>query len=151
MSGPFDGFEFFPEEKWCWGGGRGSDALEVKGPQRWPQRRLGRRLEEVAEAVGGRLLSVTNAVEALGVRETVAALGGGGGRAALEGKGPVPDPTNRGQKNDGADERSHRQTDRQAPALSGGRHAPGVSEAVRVPALGPFNPFAHADAQGGGH
>ena len=32
---------------------------------RWPQQRLGRRLEEVAKkAVGGRLLSVTNAVEA---------------------------------------------------------------------------------------
>ena len=41
-----------------WGG----DALDGKGPQRRPQRRLGRRLEEVA--VGGRLLSVTNAIEA---------------------------------------------------------------------------------------
>ena len=29
------------------------DALEGKGPQRRPQRRLGRRLEEVAKAVGG--------------------------------------------------------------------------------------------------
>ena len=38
----------------------GRDALEGKGPQR----RLGRRLEEVAKAVGGRLLSVTNAIEA---------------------------------------------------------------------------------------
>ena len=28
------------------------DALE-KGPHRWPQQRLDRRLEEVAEAVGG--------------------------------------------------------------------------------------------------
>ena len=33
------------------GGGRG--ALEGKGPQRRPQQRLGRRLEEVAKAVGG--------------------------------------------------------------------------------------------------
>ena len=40
------------------------DASEGKGPQRRPQQRLGRRLEEVAKAVGGRLLSVTNAVEA---------------------------------------------------------------------------------------
>ena len=29
------------------------DALEGKGPQRRPQKRLDRRLEEVAEAVGG--------------------------------------------------------------------------------------------------
>ena len=35
------------------------DALEGKGPQRPPQKRLDGRLEEVAEAVGGRLLSVT--------------------------------------------------------------------------------------------
>ena len=28
------------------------DVLEGKGPQRWPQRRLHRRLEEVAKAVG---------------------------------------------------------------------------------------------------
>ena len=44
------------------------DALEGKGPQRRPPKRsdgrLGRRLEEVAKAVGGRLLSVTNAIEA---------------------------------------------------------------------------------------
>ena len=31
----------------------GSDALEGRGPRRRPQRRLGRRLEEVAKAVGG--------------------------------------------------------------------------------------------------
>ena len=40
-----------------------SDALEGKGAQGRPQRRVIRRLEEVAKAVGGRLLSVTNAVE----------------------------------------------------------------------------------------
>ena len=33
-------------------GGMGTDALEGKGPQRRPQRRLGRRSEEVVEAVG---------------------------------------------------------------------------------------------------
>ena len=37
--------------------------MEGKGPQRHPQQRLGRRLEEVAEAVWGRLLSVANAIE----------------------------------------------------------------------------------------
>ena len=31
----------------------GGDALEGEGPQRRPQKQLGRRLEEVAEAVGG--------------------------------------------------------------------------------------------------
>ena len=35
------------------GAGGGRDALEGKGPQRRPQKRLGRRLEEVAKAVGG--------------------------------------------------------------------------------------------------
>ena len=40
------------------------DALDGKGSQRWPQKRVDRRLEEVAEAVGGWLLSVTNAIEA---------------------------------------------------------------------------------------
>ena len=35
------------------GGGVSRDALEGKGPQRQPQRRLDRRLEEVAKAVGG--------------------------------------------------------------------------------------------------
>ena len=41
-----------------------TDALEGKGPQRRSQKPLDRRLEEVAQAVGGRLLSVTNAIEA---------------------------------------------------------------------------------------
>ena len=44
--------------------GRGRGASEGKGHWRRPQRQLGRRLEEVAKAVGGRLLSVTNAIEA---------------------------------------------------------------------------------------
>ena len=45
------------------GGGGGRDALQEEGPQRRPQQRLDGRLEEVAKAVGGRLLSVTNAIE----------------------------------------------------------------------------------------
>ena len=40
------------------------EALEGNGPLRRPQNRSDRRLEEVAEAGGGRLLSVTNAMEA---------------------------------------------------------------------------------------
>ena len=40
------------------------DALKGQGPPRQPHKRLDRRLEEVAEAVGGRLLSVTSAIEA---------------------------------------------------------------------------------------
>ena len=42
-------------------GGRG--VTDGKGPQKRPQRQFDRRLEEVAKAVGGRLLSVTNAIE----------------------------------------------------------------------------------------
>ena len=59
-------------------------ALEGKGPQR----RLGRRLEEVAKAVGGVYCRVQMPLRlAIGVRETVAghrlgALGGGGGAPA---------------------------------------------------------------------
>ena len=60
-----------------------SDALEGKGPQGPPQRRLDRRLEEVAKAVGGSYCRLQMSLRpALGVRETVAghrlgALGGG--------------------------------------------------------------------------
>ena len=47
------------------------DALEGKGPQRWPQGRLGRRLEEVAKAVGGDYCRLQMPLRlALGVRET---------------------------------------------------------------------------------
>ena len=48
------------------GGAAGSagDASEGKGPQRRPQSRLGRRLEGVCRSGWGRLLSVTNAIEA---------------------------------------------------------------------------------------
>ena len=61
------------------------DAFEGKGPQRRPQKQLGRRLEEVAEAVGGDHCRLQMPLKlALGVRETVTgrrvgALGGGGG------------------------------------------------------------------------
>ena len=60
-------------------------AVEGKGPQRWPQRRLDRRLEEVVEAVGGGYCRLQMPLKpAFGVRGTVAghrlgALEGGGG------------------------------------------------------------------------
>ena len=71
------------------GGDGGRGALEGKGPQRRPQRRLGRRLEEVAEAVGGGYCRLQMPLRpALAVRGTVAgqrlgALGGGGGTSPL--------------------------------------------------------------------
>ena len=50
---------------------RGTDALEGKAPQRWPQRRLDRRLEEVAKAVGGGYCRLQMPLElALAVRGT---------------------------------------------------------------------------------
>ena len=69
------------------GGGSASDASEGEGPQRWPQRRLGRRLEEVAKAVGGGYCRLQMPLRlALAVRGTVAGhrrgaleRGGGGG------------------------------------------------------------------------
>ena len=55
------------------GGGVGRDALEGEGPQRRPQKRSDRRLEEVAEAVGGGYCQLEMSLRlALGVRETVA-------------------------------------------------------------------------------
>ena len=65
-------------------GGTPREAVQGKGPQRRPQRRLDRPLEEVAEAVGGGYCRLHMPLKlALGVRETVAghrlgALGGGG-------------------------------------------------------------------------
>ena len=60
------------------------DAFEGKGPRRRPQRRLGRRLEEVAEAVGGGHCRLRMPLKpALGVRGTVA----GHRLGALEGGG----------------------------------------------------------------
>ena len=47
------------------------DALEGRGPQRGAQRRLGRRLEEVAKAIGGGYCRLQMPLQlALGVRET---------------------------------------------------------------------------------
>ena len=67
------------------GGGGGRDALEGKGPQRRPQRRLGRRLEEIAKAVGGGYCRLQMPLKpALGVRGTVA----GRRLGALEGVPP---------------------------------------------------------------
>ena len=66
------------------------NALEGKGPQRRPQRRLGRRLEEVAKAVGGGYCRLQTPLRpALGVRGTVA----GRRLGALEGgRGVTPLP-----------------------------------------------------------
>ena len=76
-------------------------ALERKGPQRRPQRRLGRRLEGVAEAVGGGYCRLQMPLKlALGVRETVAEhrlgaqKGGGRGVQCTPGCAP-PYPTPR--------------------------------------------------------
>ena len=65
----------------CSSRGLAGDALEGEGPQRGPQRRLGRRLEEVAKAVGGgycRLHRGTVARHRLGALE-----GGRGGAPPL--------------------------------------------------------------------
>ena len=64
------------------------DAFERKGPQRWLQKRLDRRWEEVAEAVGGGYCRLQIPLKpVLGVREAAAghrlgALEGGGGGAS---------------------------------------------------------------------
>ena len=78
------------------------DALDGKGPQRRPQQRLGRRLEEVAKAVGGGYCRLQIPLKlAFAVRGTVAghrlgALRGGGGdppttrRNVTQGDPPPP-------------------------------------------------------------
>ena len=72
-----------------WGGGGGRDAVAGKAPQRQPQTRSDRRLEEVAKAVGGGYCRLQMPLKlALGVRETVA----GRRMGALEGGGWVPPP-----------------------------------------------------------
>ena len=69
-----------------WGGGGTRDALERKGSQRQPQKRLDRRSEEVAKAVGDGYCRLQMPLElALAVRETVA----GHRLGALEG-GYIP-------------------------------------------------------------
>ena len=68
--------------KWGVGAGAGGRDIEGKGPQRRPQKRLDRRLEEVAEAVGGGYCRLQMPMKlALAARETVAGhrLEGGGG------------------------------------------------------------------------
>ena len=68
-------------------GGRG--ALEEMGPQRWPQKRLDRRLEGVAEVVGGGYCWLQMPLRpALAIRETVAGHRLGG----LEGGAGVTSP-----------------------------------------------------------
>ena len=70
---------------------RGRDALKAKAPQRRPRRRLGRRSEEVAKAVGGGYCRLQMPVSlALGVRETVA----GHRLGVLEGGRAPPPPSN---------------------------------------------------------
>ena len=65
------------------------DAVDGKGPQRRPQGRLDRRLEEVAKAVGGGYCRLQMPLKlAVGVRETVAGHRLGG----LEERGGVPCP-----------------------------------------------------------
>ena len=72
-----------------WGVGR--DALEGKAPQRRPQKRLGRRLEEVAKAGGGGYCRLQMPLKlALAVMGTVA----GHRLGALEGGGYPPPPSN---------------------------------------------------------
>ena len=74
-------------------GPRGRDALEGKGPQRRPQKRLDRRLEEVAGAVGGGWGRLQMPLKlALGVRGTVA----GHRLGALEPGGYLPPCPGRG-------------------------------------------------------
>ena len=69
--------------------GNARDALEGKGPQGRPQRWLGRRLEEVAEAVGGGYCRLQMPLKlVLGVRGTVA----GRRLGALEGGSSPPVP-----------------------------------------------------------
>ena len=70
------------------GGGVTRDALEGKGPRRRPQKRLDRRLEEVAKAVGGGYCQLQMPLRlALAVRGTVA-----GHRLSTLGGGAVPPP-----------------------------------------------------------
>ena len=63
----------------------------MKGPQRWPQQRLDRRLEEVAKAVGGRYCRLQMPLKlALAVRETVAGHWMGALEGGLGGAPPLP-------------------------------------------------------------
>ena len=69
--------------------GAARDALEGKVPHRRPQKRLDRRLEEVAKAVGGGYCRLQMPLSlALAIGETVA----GRRLGALEGGGGLPPP-----------------------------------------------------------
>ena len=73
-------------------GGGARDALEGKGPQRQPQRRLGRRLEVVAKAVGGGYCRLQMPLKlALGVRETISTSHTGAHQELFSGD-PDPNP-----------------------------------------------------------
>ena len=66
------------------GGGHPRGAVEGKGPRRRPQKRVDRRLEEVAKAVGGDYCRLQMPLRlAFGIRGTVA----GQRLGALEGRG----------------------------------------------------------------
>ena len=84
LAGPFPSFE----------GGRETsarDALEGKGPQRRPQKRLDRRLEEVAKAVGGGSCQLQMPLKlALGIRGTMA----GHRLGTWKGRGGTTSPPN---------------------------------------------------------
>ena len=77
----------------------GRDALAGKGPQRRPQQRLGRRLEEVTKAVGGGYCRLPLRV-ALAVRGTVA------GRMFAPPSQRIPPPP---QRRRGRDTKGHKQ------------------------------------------
>ena len=126
------------------------DALEGKGPQRWPEKRLGRRLEEVAEAVGGGYCWLQMPVKpALGVRGTVA----GHRLGALEGEGgylpplPMADRQRRPSQRRGAAAR--------LPPRGGGLLSLGFTRQVQSSGGGGAQPPtaapAPAGADGGAH
>ena len=71
-----------------WGFAWGRDALDGKGPQRWPQKRLDRRLQGVAKAVGGGYCRLQKRAPA--VRETVAGYRLGALEGGWGGVPPLP-------------------------------------------------------------
>ena len=111
---------------------RGRDALEGKGPQRRPQQRLGRLLEEVAKAVGGGYcrLQMPLSPAFVAVRGTVAghrlgALGGGGGGVPPS---PPMHPWPRGSRSERGAHGARGQTRARGLKV---RRSPGLSRRVR--------------------